>query len=102
MIRRPPRSTLFPYTTLFRSLSILASAAVGVAMFGSSVFLGQYLQISSGYSPTAAGLLTVPMVGGMLLSSTVSGLLITRFGRWKRYLLSGSVLVVAEIGRAHV
>jgi MFS family permease len=34
------------------------------------------------------------MVGGMLASSTVSGILITRFGRWKRFLLSGSILVV--------
>src|SRR4051812_47563333 len=77
------------------TLAVIASVAVGVAMFGSSVFLGQYLQISRGYSPTAAGLLTVPMVGGMLISSTVSGILITRFGRWKRFLLSGSILVVA-------
>jgi EmrB/QacA subfamily drug resistance transporter len=76
------------------ALAVVASVAIGVAMFGSSVFLGQYLQISRGYSPTAAGLLTVPMVGGMLLSSTISGFLITRFGRWKRYLVTGSVLVV--------
>ncbi|WP_448626554.1 DHA2 family efflux MFS transporter permease subunit [Geodermatophilus sp. URMC 64] len=76
------------------ALAIVASVAVGVAMFGSSVFLGQYLQISRGYSPTAAGLLTVPMVGGMLASSTISGILITRFGRWKRYLVAGSILVV--------
>ena len=80
------------------TLVVLASVAVGVAMFGSSVFLGQYLQISRGYSPTAAGLLTVPMVGGMLLSSTISGILITRYGRWKRYLLSGSILVVGGFG----
>ena len=60
------------------TLAIIASIAIGVAMFGSSVFLGQYLQISRGYSPTAAGLLTIPMVAGLLLSSTVSGILITR------------------------
>src|SRR5256885_9483106 len=30
MIRRPPRSTLFPYTTLFRSFDYLAHAAIGV------------------------------------------------------------------------
>ncbi|MGY2077099.1 MULTISPECIES: DHA2 family efflux MFS transporter permease subunit [unclassified Blastococcus] len=77
------------------TLAIIASVAVGMAMFGSTVFLGQYLQISRGYSPTEAGLLTIPMVGGLLISSTVSGLLITRFGRWKSYLTAGSVLVVA-------
>jgi EmrB/QacA subfamily drug resistance transporter len=76
------------------TLAIIASMAIGVAMFGSSVFLGQYLQISRGYSPTAAGLLTIPMVAGLLLSSTVSGVLITRHGKWKSFLLAGSVLVV--------
>src|SRR4051812_13019467 len=76
------------------TLAIVASMAIGVAMFGSSVFLGQYLQISRGYSPTAAGLLTIPMVAGLLLSSTVSGILITRTGRWKRFLTAGSILVV--------
>ncbi|MGY1736410.1 DHA2 family efflux MFS transporter permease subunit [Geodermatophilus sp. SYSU D00684] len=80
------------------TLGILASVAIGVAMFGSTVFLGQYLQISRGYSPTAAGLLTIPMVGGLLVSSTVSGILITRHGRWKRFLVAGSLLVVAGFG----
>lgn len=76
------------------TLAIIASIAIGIAMFGSSVFLGQYLQISRGFSPTEAGLLTIPMVAGLLLSSTVSGILITRYGRWKRFLVAGSVLVV--------
>jgi MFS family permease len=80
------------------TLAIIASVAIGVAMFGSSVFLGQYLQISRGYSPTAAGLLTIPMVAGLLISSTVSGILITRTGRWKRFLVAGSLLVVVGFG----
>ncbi|SOC51609.1 drug resistance transporter, EmrB/QacA subfamily [Blastococcus aggregatus] len=80
------------------TLAIAASVAIGVAMFGSTVFLGQYLQISRGYSPTAAGLLAVPMVGGMLLSSTGSGILITRTGRWKRFLVTGSMLTVLAFG----
>src|SRR3712207_9140471 len=33
MIRRPPRSTLFPYTTLFRSLVYLADSAKGIFVF---------------------------------------------------------------------
>ena len=80
------------------TLAVIASVAVGVAMFGSTVFLGQYLQISRGYSPTQAGLLTIPMVGGLFLSSTVSGILITRFGRWKRFLVSGGILIVGGFG----
>jgi len=80
------------------TLAIVASVAIGVAMFGSTVFLGQYLQISRGYSPTAAGLLTIPMVGGLLVSSTVSGILITRYGKWKRFLVAGSILVAIGFG----
>src|SRR3712207_8176063 len=34
MIRRPPRSTLFPYTTLFRSAVVTAAAGVPVAKHG--------------------------------------------------------------------
>jgi EmrB/QacA subfamily drug resistance transporter len=80
------------------TLAIIASVAVGVAMFGASVFLGQYLQISRGYSPTAAGLLTIPMIGGLVLSSTLSGALITRTGRWKALLVVGAILVVLGFG----
>src|SRR2546425_4821877 len=40
MIRRPPRSTLFPYTTLFRSVGVLLGAfAIGIAVFRSFVAL---------------------------------------------------------------
>ena len=44
------------------ALAILASLAVGMAMFGGAVFLGQYFQIGRGYTPTEAGLLTIPMM----------------------------------------
>lgn len=84
---------------IFRSrtvtLSVTASALVGVAMFGGTVFLAQYLQISLGFSPTGAGLLTLPLVGGLLVSSTVAGALITRTGRWKGWLVAGGVLMTA-------
>ena len=55
------------------ALATLASTVVGIAMFGGAVFLGQYFQIARGYSPTASGLLTLPMVAGSMISATVSG-----------------------------
>src|SRR2546422_8424871 len=39
MIRRPPRSTLFPYTTLFRSVVILGLAHVFLPAYGAKVTL---------------------------------------------------------------
>jgi EmrB/QacA subfamily drug resistance transporter len=80
------------------TLAVIASVAIGIAMYGSTVFLGQYLQISRGFSPTEAGLLTVPMVGGLFLASMVSGILISRWGRWKGFLVTGTVLVVVGFG----
>ncbi|PZG10245.1 MDR family MFS transporter [Nonomuraea aridisoli] len=77
------------------ALAILASLAVGMAMFGGSVFLGQYFQIGRGYGPTAAGLMTVPMMIGVLLSSTVSGKMVSKSGRTKPYILVGLVVLLA-------
>ncbi|MFC7588314.1 MDR family MFS transporter [Nonomuraea antimicrobica] len=77
------------------ALAILASLAVGMAMFGGSVFLGQYFQIGRGYGPTAAGLLTIPMMAGVLFSSTISGRMISRSGRTKPYILAGLVVLLA-------
>jgi EmrB/QacA subfamily drug resistance transporter len=76
------------------ALAIVASLAVGVAMFGSALFLGQYFQIARGYSPTEAGLLTIPMMLGSFVGSVGSGQMITRYGKWKRYLIAGGVLLV--------
>ncbi|MGM7668510.1 MDR family MFS transporter [Microbacterium sp. A93] len=85
--------------TLFRNrtftLSVLASISIGVAMFGTSVYLAQYMQISRGYGPTEAGLLTIPMAAGMLISSTIIGQLVTRTGKWKSFLVTGAVLMIA-------
>jgi EmrB/QacA subfamily drug resistance transporter len=84
---------------LFRNrtfvLSVVASVALGVSMFASSLFLTQYLQLARGRTATESGLLTLPMVAGLLLSSIVIGQVISRTGVWKRYVVAGSVIMVA-------
>ncbi|WP_209753645.1 MULTISPECIES: MFS transporter [unclassified Arthrobacter] len=82
------------------ALAILASVAVGVGMFGSSAFLGQYFQVARGATPTEAGLLTLPMIAGNLIGSVLSGQLISRTGKWKRYLIAGSILLIGGLGLA--
>ncbi|MEH0109917.1 MDR family MFS transporter [Tersicoccus sp. MR15.9] len=82
------------------ALAIIASVAVGIGLFGGNTYLGQYFQIARGYTPTEAGLLMLPMIFGNLIATTVAGQLITRFGKWKRYLVIGSVLLIAGLGLA--
>lgn len=77
------------------TLSVIASIATGLAMFGASVFLSQYMQLSRGATPTEAGIMTIPMIAGMLVASVGVGALITRFGRWKAYVVTGAVLLAA-------
>ncbi|MYX20393.1 MDR family MFS transporter, partial [Streptomyces sp. SID8380] len=87
---------------LFRNrtitLSSLASLFVGIAMFAGTVFFSQYFQLARGKSPTMSGVLTIPMIAGLFISSTVSGQVITKTGRWKAWLVSGGALVTAGLG----
>ncbi|MFJ9466180.1 MFS transporter [Streptomyces caniferus] len=87
---------------LFRNKTItlasLASLFVGVAMFSGTVFFSQYFQLARDKSPTMSGVMTIPMIGGLFISSTVSGQIITKTGRWKAWLVSGGVLVTAGLG----
>jgi EmrB/QacA subfamily drug resistance transporter len=78
------------------SLVVFASLTVGVALFAASVFLSQYWQLSRGATPTQSGLLSLPQVVGSLVASTTVGVLISRTGKWKRWMVIGaSILTVA-------
>ncbi|MEU7054003.1 MFS transporter [Streptomyces eurythermus] len=79
------------------TLASLASLFVGIAMFTGTVFFSQYFQLARDKSPTMSGVMTIPMIGGLFISSTVSGQFITRTGRWKAWLVSGGVLVTAGL-----
>jgi len=79
-------------------LSAVASMFVGVAMFGGTVFLSQYFQLARAETPTMSGLLTLPMIVGLFLSSTIAGQFITRTGKWKGWIVAGGFLLTAGLG----
>ncbi|GAA5146862.1 hypothetical protein GCM10025768_06030 [Microbacterium pseudoresistens] len=87
--------------SLFRNrtftLSVIASIAIGVSMFATSVFLAQYFQLARGATPTESGLMTIPMIIGQMGSSIIIGQLVSRFGKWKGWMITGSVLTVAGV-----
>lgn len=74
------------------TLSVVASISVGVSMFGTSVFLAQYMQLARGANATQSGLMTIPMMAGLLIVSTVAGALISKHGKWKAIMVIGSIL----------
>jgi EmrB/QacA subfamily drug resistance transporter len=79
---------------LFSDRSFVVASAVGFvvgfALFGSVTYLPLFLQVVKGATPTASGLQMLPMMGGMLVTSIVSGQLISKTGRYKLFPLIGT------------
>ncbi|MEE1811756.1 MFS transporter [Streptomyces sp. BE133] len=77
------------------NVTALVGAVVGVALFGAASYLPTFLQMVDGATATESGLLMLPMMGGIVGASVVSGQLISRTGRYRVYpILGGAVSVV--------
>jgi EmrB/QacA subfamily drug resistance transporter len=85
---------------LFRNQTFRTTSAIGFvigfALFGSVTFIPLYLQIVKGHSPTDSGLLMTPMMLGVLVTSTASGYLISRYGRYRVFPIAGTA--IATVG----
>jgi hypothetical protein len=81
---------------LFRNRVFIVTSAVamvvGFALFGALTYLPLFQQIVRGLSPTASGLQLLPVMGGLLVSSIVSGQIITRTGRYKAWPIAGTAI----------
>jgi EmrB/QacA subfamily drug resistance transporter len=84
---------------LFRSgtfsMATVIGFLVGFAMFGAMLTLPLYLQIVVGLSPTESGFATLPLVGGLMIASIVSGQIVARTGRYRVFPVIGTALVAA-------
>jgi MFS family permease len=75
------------------SSSMVASFFAAFAFFGAIVFLPRWFQIVQGYSPTDSGLAALPLMVGLIFSSIVSGLVVSRTGHYK-WLTVGSIVLM--------
>jgi EmrB/QacA subfamily drug resistance transporter len=84
---------------LFRSSTFSMASVLGVivgfGMFGAMMSLPLYLQLVNGATPTEAGLLTIPMIVGLMTSSIVAGQLIAKTGKYRVFPILGSGLLAA-------
>jgi predicted MFS family arabinose efflux permease len=86
---------------LFRNRVFSATSAVGFivgfSMFGAITYLPTYLQVVRGASPTGSGLELLPLMGGLLVTSIGSGILISRWGRYKIFPIAGTAIMVVGL-----
>ncbi|MDT0393962.1 MULTISPECIES: MFS transporter [Streptomyces] len=83
------------------TLSAVISFIIGFAMFGAMTYLPTFLQVVQGVSPTMSGVHMLPMVAGMLLSSTGSGQIVSRTGRWKVFPIAGTAVTTLGLLLLH-
>jgi len=92
--RRAPEP-IIPLTLFRNSVFRVTSGigfVVGFAMFGTIVFLSMFMQVVHGSSPTVAGLQLLPLMFGLILTSIVSGRLISHRGHYKVFPIVGTAL----------
>jgi EmrB/QacA subfamily drug resistance transporter len=82
--------------SLFSNRVFVVTSAVGLvvgfALFGALTYLPLFQQVVRGLSPTASGLQLLPVMGGLLVSSIVSGQVIARTGRYKAWPIAGTAI----------
>ncbi|MDO5618168.1 MDR family MFS transporter [Kocuria sp.] len=96
LIERKAAQPVLPLS-LFRNrsfvLTMSAGLFMGIAMFGALGYMPTYLQMVHGATATESGLLMIPMMGAMLITSIVSGQIVSRTGRYKFFPVVGMVII---------
>ncbi|HEX4428696.1 MAG TPA: MDR family MFS transporter [Frankiaceae bacterium] len=77
------------------SIGAAQSMIIGIGMFGGLTLLPLYLQLVKGNSPTKAGLLTLPLILGLMTGSITSGQVTSRTGHYRIFPIVGSAALVA-------
>nr|WP_245353499.1 MDR family MFS transporter [Pseudomonas sp. PvP088] len=79
-------------------LAGLIGFIVGVSLFGAVTFLPLYMQVVKNATPTSAGLQMLPLMGGLLVVSAITGRLISRWGRYRVFPILGTLLQAIALG----
>ncbi|MFJ8893504.1 MDR family MFS transporter [Leifsonia sp. NPDC102414] len=79
------------------NLTTIAGLIIGIAMFGALAYLPTYLQMVTGANATEAGFLMIPMMAALLITSIVSGQLVSKTGRYKWLPVTGTVIVAGAL-----
>lgn len=96
-LRRAPEPVLPPdlFGNRVFNLASVVMALSFVGLMGSSVFFPLFFQLVMGSSPANSGMLTVPMMAGMIIASSLVGRLVARANKYKEGQVAGLAVAVA-------
>lgn len=80
------------------AVPVAISFIIGFALFGAVSYLPAYAQIALHASATRAGLMVTALMGGVLLTTIVSGRLISKTGVYKPYPIAGTLVAASGMG----
>jgi len=91
---REPIIPLSLFNNRFFTLAALLSFISGAGLFGAVNYMPMFVQGVIGTSAASSGFVTSPMMLGMVVASTLSGIAATRLGRYRAFIIAGSALIV--------
>lgn len=100
LAERAARSPILPldlFANKVFALSNLAGFLISMSFLGVVTFLPLYMQLGMGHDATTSGLLILPLMGGLIVASTVAGRLVTRTGRYKPFMIVGASLLLLGV-----
>jgi EmrB/QacA subfamily drug resistance transporter len=101
LVERKAKEPIMPlHLFKFRNfnLTTVAGLIIGIAMFGALGYLPTYLQMVTGVNATSAGLLLIPLMAGLLVTSIGSGQFVSKTGRYKALPIIGTIITAGALG----
>ena len=100
VVERRAREPVLPLH-LFRdrtfSVTSLVGFIIGFAMFGAITYLPAFFQVVKGISPTLSGVQLLPLMGGLLVMTTGSGMVISKTGKYRLFPIGGAAVTTCGL-----
>jgi EmrB/QacA subfamily drug resistance transporter len=100
LVERKAKEPIMPlrmFKFLNFNVTTIAGLIIGIAMFGALGYLPTYLQMVTGVNATSAGLLLIPLMAGLLVTSIGSGQFVSKTGRYKALPIIGTIITAGAL-----
>ena len=98
MVASEPMLPPHLFTNRVFLIAAIVTSLTAMALIGANVFLPLFFQLVRGASPSVAGLMIAPLMGGLITTSMIGGRLVSRTGRYKTLAVWGLAIAALSYG----